>query len=814
MKKLVFTSIILLLSCCGIYGQISTQEEPISFSRRDISALSVNERTVKSFAALDMEKIEQEDREDEASGIPPRFGYKHKVDYNLDNSGEWITLPNGDRIWRLTISCSGALSINLLYDKFWLPEGAKFWIYSNDHKHSIGAFTSANNMGDRSVIQGFATGLVYGSQVTLEYYLPSEIKEVGIISIAYVVHGYRYIVIPESMQGRGYGQSDWCQVNVNCPEGQNWQREKNAIAMILVNGFRYCSGSLINTTANDLRPLFLTADHCLGGWAQSIKYDAVTHNSPNLTHWSFYWHYESPTCANIVPTIRSTVGAKLIANNSISDFALLDLNGANSDPRNRSDVIPYYLGWDRSGSAGTGGVGIHHPSGDIKKISTYTMTPQSTANESNFVNANATHWRVVWAQTSASPLRHGVTEGGSSGSPLINSNRRVIGQLHSGTSYCDPTVIDGTTYNRNSPDWYGKFSVSWTGSTTNTPAADNRRRLNHWLAPGMSNPPQILNGIGIADYSITGLTYFCSSGTYSITPALPAGWSVEWTVKRTRDAWNGVTVITQTFSTPTITLYGDSNSYSEFLEISATVRASNGVSVAAPTYRAVNGPPSPHTGSLILSYIAQGSSQNVGVNSWSQPILHLNPGTTRLYIQNFRDLAGNNHTNTQFIYAYADFDHCGSMSFDYPFLEVHLSDDMFCSGSLIGYIDARLDNSCGFAHANSIFRFYIQISSYLSTGVEVSLNPETDILNIEIDLEEFAKIRTLSQETNDSENATTTCNIRLYDILGNILRETTTKENKVAFDVSDLPEGNYFLHIYDGISDKPVIQKMIIKNDI
>lgn len=77
-------------------------------------------------------------------------------------------LPNGDKIWRLIIHCPGSLSINLLYNKFWIPADAKFFIYSNDKKYSIGAITAANNKGDSINVQGFATGLVYGDTVTLE----------------------------------------------------------------------------------------------------------------------------------------------------------------------------------------------------------------------------------------------------------------------------------------------------------------------------------------------------------------------------------------------------------------------------------------------------------------------------------------------------------------------------------------------------------------------------------------------------------------------------------------------------------------------
>jgi hypothetical protein len=279
---------------------------------------------------------------------------------NLNNSGKWTTLSNGDKIWQMEIYCKNALSINLLYDKFWIPEGAKFFVYSSNKKHSIGAFTSINNKGTKDKLKKFATGLVYGNKITLEYYLPEGVKEQGVISISHVVHGYRYINIPEFFDG-GFGTSGDCQVNINCSEGKYWQKEKNAVALILVDGNRWCSGSLINTTANDNSPYFLTADHCL----TDMGVDAIKY--PYADDFTFYWHYEMPTCSNSnsEPPIKSTTGAKVIANNSSTDFGLLYLT---EDPRNVSGITPYYLGWDRSGNAGTGGVGIHHPNGDVKKI--------------------------------------------------------------------------------------------------------------------------------------------------------------------------------------------------------------------------------------------------------------------------------------------------------------------------------------------------------------------------------------------------------------------------------------------------------------
>ncbi|GHT16989.1 hypothetical protein FACS189429_0140 [Bacteroidia bacterium] len=83
------------------------------------------------------------------------------------------------------------------------------------------------------------------------------VSKQGIISIASIVQGYRYIALPESANATGYGASEICQININCPQGQNWQEEKNAVALILVDGFRYCTGALLNTTANDNKAYLL-----------------------------------------------------------------------------------------------------------------------------------------------------------------------------------------------------------------------------------------------------------------------------------------------------------------------------------------------------------------------------------------------------------------------------------------------------------------------------------------------------------------------------------------------------------------------------
>ena len=445
------------------YGQLSTKEPPISFDlKKNLSDIEDDSIQIVTMPALDMKKIEAEDLEDEEYDMPPRFGFPHKVNYNLTNSGTWTELPNGDRLWRLNVICPNALSVNFCFDRFWIPKGGKLFVYSKDRRHYIGAFTSNNNKGDVNHIRGFATGLVYGNDVVLEYYQPKEVTVDAIISIEYVVHGYRYIKIGN----KSLNDSGDCMVNVNCEEGQDWQNEKKAVALILVNGNRYCSGSLINTTDLSGKPYLLTANHCLRysiSPREIIIHDAET--NPILDTYSFYWNYETPGCTNIYvePTHYSTNSATVLANNSTSDFALLRLA---EDPKDIIDYTPYYLGWDCSGQSDSSGVCIHHPAGDVKKISTIASQPISTDYFENDYDSEGDHWRVTWCSTQNG---YGTTEGGSSGSPLLTSGHKVIGQLHGGYADCDENIGE--------PDWFGKFSVSWSNYNVNS----IYRRLNYWL---------------------------------------------------------------------------------------------------------------------------------------------------------------------------------------------------------------------------------------------------------------------------------------------------------------------------------------------
>ena len=476
MRKASLIFCLFMLIGFSSYAQLSTNEPPMSFNKDLTKSIKKKSKApIAILPQLDMAIIEAEDKEDMEYDIPPRFGYRHKVNYDLTNSGTWYELPNGDKLWQLDVVCPNALSVNFCYNRFWIPEGGKFFVYSKDKKHSIGAFTSRNNKGSRNDTKGFATGLIYGSEVVLEYYQPKNVTADAIISIDYIVHGYRYISFGEKALGDGGN----CMVNINCEEGQNWQCEKNAVAMILVYGNRYCTGALINTTSLSQEPLFLTANHCISRYGDAV-------DNPDLSYYSFYWNYEAPGCLNVntEPGHTSTTGATILANNPDSDFALLKLT---EDPKNLSTYIPSYLGWDCTGQSGVPGICIHHPHGDVKKISSVNGQPISTYYLNYAENLSATHWKVIWGATLNG---HGTTEGGSSGSPLLSADHKLIGQLHGGYANCGDSIL--------APDWYGKFNVSWNGNSNSS----IYRRLNCWI-DSLNTNVQAMEGLVIIPIAST-----------------------------------------------------------------------------------------------------------------------------------------------------------------------------------------------------------------------------------------------------------------------------------------------------------------------
>ena len=418
---------------------LKAQQVPFSFNRE-----TLNQRIpVKTMPTVDAVPLLAEDALNiNNKEIPYRFGFKHDVDFGIDNSGLKQTLLDGSLLWRIDIRCPDAFSVNLILDKFSVPEGAQLYLYSADKSYVVGPYTSKNN----NEANKLGTDLVKGEEIVVEYYEPKYVAFHGELHISNVTHAYK----DPFKAAASLGESGSCHNNTICPLAIDWQDDKRAVAVLLVGGNAFCSGAMLGDVAMDGTPYFLTANHC------STSNDWAT--------WVFRFNYESPTCTPSTegPMNFNVSGSTLKARTTNSDFCLVQLN-QQPDPL----YFVYYAGWSNLDVASTSSVGIHHPMGDVKKIS----FDNGASVSANYAGGGAnSHWSVNWDS--------GVTEGGSSGSPLFDQNHRVIGQLHGGPSGCGNTDLH---------DYYGKFAKSWNGGGTSS------TRLKDWLDAGNTNAT-VLNG--------------------------------------------------------------------------------------------------------------------------------------------------------------------------------------------------------------------------------------------------------------------------------------------------------------------------------
>ena len=471
-KKALLPLIGLFLLVTGIvlpgsaYAQISEGGTPTSFKYQN--TLKSDLPTVQIPINFSVEDLKTVDRWQVSQGAPLKVGVLLPTDLTIDNAGSWNTLPDGKRVWRLQVQAKDAIALMLSFRDFYIPENGKLFIYSSDKTHMIGAFTHHTNPPTKE----YATEFLAGDKIILEYEAGISENEHPRIAIDAVGYGYNHLHVSRTMADTGPGTSGSCMVNINCEEGEAWQTEKNGVCQMTLpigNYIYICSGALVNNTAEDLKPYILSAFHC-------IDLD-IPVTEKNLNKYTFYFHFEHTGCENnsSIASYRTITGCKKIAGIPLdggSDGLLLLLNQTIPEHYNA-----YYNGWDRSNTAAQSGVGIHHPSGDYMKISTFNKVARTSTwyGIDNIKGAPNAHWNVVFEQTANG---HAVTEGGSSGSPLFNQNKQIVGTLSGGSSSCEKP---------NGANTYGKLYYHW----DQYPNKDNTSRMDIYLDPNHTGKTQL-----------------------------------------------------------------------------------------------------------------------------------------------------------------------------------------------------------------------------------------------------------------------------------------------------------------------------------
>ncbi len=450
-----------LVGCAWGAGPASAQERTALPSRQHATVRPTADVAQASLPSVDAAALRAEDRAASDRVGPYRYGQTLEANLSPSRHGTWEQLPSGRWLWRLRIESQDAVSLSVGFSTFQLPPDATLFLHGADASAVHGPYTVA----DATEGQHW-TPLVRGDELVLELETANRERATG-LTVGHVVHGYRALpTAPQTPRSK----SGACNLDVACEEADPWSKQVRSVGRYTYeskdgNTF-FCSGSLVNNTAQDARPLFLTAEHCV-------------QRPDQANSMVFYWNFQTADCRSLGSDENGTFpddslavggwdqtssGAVLRARfGSVHEegtiFGKPDLTLVEVDDDIPDSYNLYLNGWSREGEATSESVTIHHPRGHGKRIS-FDDDPSSITGFGRS-DQGGTHLRI-------GDWELGTTEGGSSGGPLYNADQKVVGVLSGGFAGC---TGDGT--DNDQPDWYGRLAAGFeSGDYNGTTVAD------------------------------------------------------------------------------------------------------------------------------------------------------------------------------------------------------------------------------------------------------------------------------------------------------------------------------------------------------
>ena len=419
-----------------------------------------------SLGELSMAKVEMS-----APGTPRLVGQARDVQATksaaaMQSLWQWKNTAVGGKVAAISFNAEGAYGLRLGVLVKQLPGSATVRVYTQSAPDKVFQISGQAILqliernqaaGDQSdAARTWWTPDTGEGEATLEVELPPGVAASALdIAVPQLSHIFENLSLPtaqeyqEQVEAAKINESDPCNLDANCYSDN--AQERNAVARMLFtkNGGSYlCTGTLMNDTQNSFKPYFLTANHCIS--TQTVASSLETR-----------WFYRSPSCNSGTlqsSTVRKTGGAQLLYASGNTDTAFMLLN----------DTPPggtLFAGWSANTvAAGTSVVGLHHPSGDLLKISFGAVNSQAncqptTGSGFQCSGTSGNYYRVSWSQ--------GTTEGGSSGSALFQGGY-VVGTLYGGSATCT---------NRSAYDYYGRFDVAYNAA------------IKAWLNPASTSAP-------------------------------------------------------------------------------------------------------------------------------------------------------------------------------------------------------------------------------------------------------------------------------------------------------------------------------------
>lgn len=361
--------------------------------------------------------------------------------------GAMRSTRDGGFVWSGLVNAPGATAVRLHISGFDLPEGAALYVYGAKGQ-AAGPYTGRGPVGDAELY----TNAIFGNQVRLQLVQNGEATRLPssmvLESVGYI--GPRFLKARIPVDGEASGASSLatqsfcsynepCVENAACSNSSAVNAARQAVAgMLFQSGAYYyiCTGGLVADTIGSQTPYFLTANHCISKDSEASSLE---------TYFDYVTTCSNPDCTQPYSNTGDTVGATILSASSGNDHSFMQLA---SNPVTADGTVAY-LGWNSSPVAFSNGFNLYrisHPSG----------APQAYSEHS--VDANAGTCRTLpRGDFIYSHDGFGATEGGSSGSPVVDGTGKIVGQLYGA---CGTNVNDVCDSNSNSTV-DGAFAVTY-----------------------------------------------------------------------------------------------------------------------------------------------------------------------------------------------------------------------------------------------------------------------------------------------------------------------------------------------------------------
>jgi lysyl endopeptidase len=363
------------------------------------------------------------------------IGVTRELDATHSPALEWQAVTGGHAA-RLALTSPDAGSLRLAIDLRGLPLDTEMVFQGSALPDRLEGPVRVGEVPDRTA--PWWSPLTEGERQVVEFFVPARHE---VANLAPALAGASHVVTTPSSRFTkrlaDIGVAGSCNVDIACSALGSQPAFREAVAsvaqMVFTDGgfTGLCTGTLLNDSDNSTQvPWFYSANHCFDESAAPFKTPTQMQAVANTL--STLWFFEAQSCRGTTPVSSWTQqagGATYLYSSPTTDVLFVRLNNA-------PPAGAFFSGWDANPlSAGSPVISIHHPRGDLKKVTQGSMLRFGIP---GVAGGNASYIETQWT--------NGTTEQGSSGAGVWSASAGAYafrGGLYGGTALCsNPTGTD------------------------------------------------------------------------------------------------------------------------------------------------------------------------------------------------------------------------------------------------------------------------------------------------------------------------------------------------------------------------------------